>query len=72
MPDIITSYEDFINLSKNNFDSLFWIIEYKNKNDIERYSLLRTECLQHPTDFNERLNQGVYRIWTTTPREVNW
>ena len=72
MPEIINSYEDFIDFSKTIKDSLFWIIEYKNIDEIHRYSLLRTECLQHPLDFSQRLNDGIYRIWTTIPREIPW
>lgn len=72
IPEIITSYTEFLKYSKQNLDSLFWIVEYKNTNEIDRYSLLRKECLQHPLDFGDRLDNHIYRIWTTTPKEINW
>ena len=75
MPDIITNYNDLLtytgNLTIIGKETLFWIIEYNSNNpdynEIERYSLLRNECLKHPTDFKERLNNGIYKIWTKTP-----
>lgn len=70
MPNIITNYNDFI-IYKNN-ESLFWIIEYREADEVNRYSVMRNECLQHPTDFKDRLNNGVYRIWTITPKEIPW
>lgn len=75
MPDVITSYEDLVRYSGGGVlpqETLFWIIEYNSINpdfnEIEKYSLLRNECLKHPTDFKSRLNNGVYKIWTTIPR----
>ena len=70
MPNVITNYNDFI-IYKNN-ESLFWIIEYREADEVNRYSVMRNECLQHPTDFKDRLNNGVYRIWTITPKEIPW
>ena len=70
MPEVIYNYNEFITYEGNN--SLFLIIEYRDADDANRYSLMRNECLNHPTNFKERLNQGVYRIWTTTPRDINW
>lgn len=75
MPDIITNYEDLFIYSSNNGslnrEALFWIIEYNSDNpdfnEIEKYSLLRNECLKHPIDFKERLNKGIYKIWTRLP-----
>lgn len=75
MPDVITTYEDLINYSDSggglSSEILFWIIEYNSKNsdfnENEKYSLLRNECLKHPIDFKERLNNGVYKIWTRIP-----
>lgn len=75
MPDIITTYDDLFTYSNNsgglNRETLFWIIEYNSKNpdfnENEKYSLLRNECLKHPQDFKERLNNGVYKIWTKIP-----
>lgn len=64
--------------------SLFWIVEYspnelgyQNKtveynNDLQRYSFLRTECLKHPTDYLERLDNKKYRIWTVVPQDYDW
>lgn len=70
MPDVITNYDDFV-MYKNN-ESLFWIIEYREADEVNRYSVMRNECVQHPTNFKDRLNDGVYRIWTRTPRELPW
>lgn len=70
MYDVIYSYDDFVN--RRTIDSLFWIIEYRDADEANRYSVFRNECLQHPADFKDRLNSGVYRIWTTTPREIPW
>lgn len=75
MPDVITSYEDLVRYSANGAilsrDTLFWIIEYNSNNEdyneFDKYSLLRNECLKHPLDFKERLNNGVYKIWTRVP-----
>ena len=75
MPDIITSYEDLVkytgNMTSIGRETLFWVIEYNSTNpdytEVERYSLLRNECLKYPRDFKERLNSGVYKIWTRTP-----
>ncbi len=75
MPDTITSYEDLVkytgNMTSIGRETLFWIIEYNSNNsdytEAERYSLLRNECLKHPRDFKERLNSGIYKIWTRTP-----
>lgn len=64
--------------------SLFWIVEYSPQElgyqektneyllDLKRYTFLRNECRMHPTDFKERLDKGVYRIWTTTPQDFEW
>lgn len=70
MPDIITNYD--VLQSFNTPNALFWIVEYKNTDEINRYSVFRNECLAHPTDYVERLNTGVYRIWTVTPRDIPW
>ena len=57
MPDVITNYDDFV-MYKNN-ESLFWIIEYREADEVNRYSVMRNECLQHPTNFKDRLNDRV-------------
>ena len=75
MPDIITTYNELSNYSSNgkglNNEMLFWIIEYNSQNpdfdESERYSLLRNECLKHPINFKERLDNGTYKIWTRIP-----
>lgn len=75
MPDIITSYEDLVKYTGNMIsigrETLFWVIEYNKKNpdftEAERYSLLRNECLKYPQNFKDRLNNGIYKIWTRTP-----
>lgn len=75
IPDVITSYEDLIKYSENGQtltkESLFWIIEYNSNNldynELQKYSLLRNECLQHPLDFKDRLDNGIYKIWTRIP-----
>ena len=75
MPDVITSYEDLVRYSASGAvlsrETLFWIIEYnpnnEDYNEFNKYSLLRNECLKHPIDFKERLNNGIYKIWTRTP-----
>ena len=84
-PDIITTYDQFKNISNGRKESLFWIIEYSpaalgyNKSDnphylssYERYSLMYNECLHCPQDFARRLDEGIYRIWITTPYEYIW
>lgn len=77
-PDVITSYNMFTTVAFSG-ETLFWIIEYHpteiGQNWLtspNRYSLLRNECLAHPQDFKDRLNEGKYRIWTTTPYEMPW
>lgn len=73
MPDVITTYNDLSNYIENGVfrrEMLFWIIEYNSNNytsSEEKYSLLRNECLKHPLDFKDRLDNGVYKIWTCTP-----
>lgn len=75
MPDVITSYEDLIKYTGSMIsirrETLFWIIEYNSNNpdytEAERYSLLRNECLKYPQDFKDRLDSGIYKIWTRTP-----
>ncbi len=64
--------------------SLFWIIEYSpqelgyNKkteaynSDLNRYTFLRTECLKNPTNFQQRLDEHKYRIWTVVPQDLDW
>ena len=76
MPNIITNYEDLVRYSGGGFtlprETLFWIIEYNSENadfnELEKYSLLRNECLKHPLDFKDRLDNGIYKIWTIIPR----
>lgn len=87
MPDIITSYKDFLQASRNitGLVSLFWVIEYNPKelgfkniydtdyiNSLSRFSLMRNECLEHPNDFSTRLDEHKYRIWTVVPYNYNW
>ena len=87
MPELITSYEQFLNKTRTLSGpvSLFWIIEYSpdelgclDENDPEyisspfRYSLMRNECLNHPNDYSQRLNNHLYRIWITTPYNYPW
>lgn len=75
MPEIITNYDDFVFYSNNNPSALFWIIEYNPDSimgEFERYSLIRNECLKYPEHFKDRLNNGIYRIWTVTPRDLSW
>ena len=82
IPEIITNYKDFLEASQRikGLVSLFWIVEYSptelgysNGNDsnyinsLQRYTLMRNECLNHNTDFAERLDQHLYRIWTVMP-----
>ena len=75
MPDVIYTYDELLSLGNFNA-ALFWIIEYNpdetGGDNAKRYSLFRNECLTHPESFKDRLNEGVYRIWTTTPREIPW
>lgn len=74
MPDVITTYSIFKAISSNE-DVLFWIVEYNPtmvQSPIERYSILRNEILQNPHNYIERLESGIYRIWTTTPYEKSW
>ena len=77
IPNLILNYNDFLEASRlsNRLASLFWIVEYnpdevneKNyNNSINRFTLMRNECLAHPNDFIDRLNQHIYRIWTDVP-----
>lgn len=86
IPFLIQTYQEFqdsMNLISG-ISSLYWIVEYSPQelgysaqtiqynNDVNRYSLLRTECLLHPTSFKERLNNHQYRIWTTVPQDYAW
>ena len=64
--------------------SLFWIVEYsptelgyqtatsEYNSDINRYTFLRTECLKNPSNYQTRLDNNQYRIWTTTPQNHTW
>lgn len=74
LPDIITSSDVFRNIIQND-STPFWIIEY-NPNTYnlpeDKYSLLRNEILRHPQDYINRLDAGIYRIWTKTPYEAIW
>ena len=82
MPDVIRNYDEFLYYQTNS--SFFWVVEYSPETlgynaqtheynvDSKRYSLFRTECLTRPQDFKDRLDNGAYRIWTTTPREIPW
>lgn len=76
IPEIISSYEDFkiytLNIEKA---SLFWIVEYNPLQlDLasDKYSLVYNEILHNPHNYKDRLNNGVYRIWTKTPYEKPW
>ena len=84
---IIYNYEDFkrYNASGISLQALFCIVEYspqalgyESYNDSlyqgspKRYSLFRNECLEHPKDYSARLDNHIYRIWTTTPQEIPW
>lgn len=76
IPEIISSYEDFkiytLNIEQ---ESLFWIVEYNPLQlnlESDRYSLMYNEILHNPQDYKDRLNNGVYRIWTKIPRELPW
>lgn len=74
VPEIITSYDVFKNITQNN-EILFWIVEYNPETYDsldQKYSILRNEILQHPQNYAQRLNEGKYRIWTTTPYEKLW
>lgn len=74
IPEIITSYDVFKNIIQNE-ETLFWIVEYNPEvYDLpdSRYSILRNEILRHPQDYNIRLDEGKYRIWTVTPHEKPW
>ena len=86
IPSLICNFKEL--LDSLNFISgtisLFWIVEYSPNelgyegktieydNDLNRYSFLRTECLKHPTDYQERLNNKQYRIWTVVPQDLDW
>ena len=70
MPEVIYTYSEFQKYLQR--DSLFWIIEYHDADEAHRYSLLRNECLMYPTNYKQRLENKVYRIWTVTPREIPW
>jgi len=72
MPDVIYTYNEFESYGKANPAVLFWIVEYRNATGVEQYSLMRNECLSNPQTYKDRLNNGVYRIWTTTPRTIEW
>jgi hypothetical protein len=72
MPEVIYNYDEFLRYSNYTTNTLFLIIEYKDADETERYSILRNECLKHPSDFKDRLNNHIYRIWIETPREVPW
>lgn len=72
MPEVIYKYNDFEYYSKEKVEALFWIVEYRNVSETERFSLVRNECLNYPLNFKDRLNEGVYRIWTVTPYEKQW
>lgn len=86
VPAIIHSFEEFQEASKfvSGMTSLFWIIEYSPTelgyidsdsnylNDINRFSLMRMECLKNPSTFKERLNNKNYRIWTVVPIDTTW
>lgn len=76
IPEIISSYEDFelynLNIEQ---ESLFWIVEYNPNylNSIaDKYSIMYNEILHNPQNYKERLNNGIYRIWTNTPHETPW
>ena len=84
---IITDYDTFTNYNNSlgKGESLFLIVEYSPEelgfedardfnyiSSVNRYSLMRNECLQHPQDFKNRLNEHKYRIWLGTPEEILW
>ena len=86
VPSLINNFNELLN-SLNLVPgtvSLFWIVEYspnelgysskttEYNNDLNRYSFLRTECLKHPADYQERLNNKKYRIWTVVPQDYEW
>lgn len=74
IPEIITSYDVFKNITQNE-QTLFWIIEYNPQtytSQEDRYSILRNEILKHPQDYSMRLDNKIYRIWTTIPYETAW
>ena len=75
MPDVIYSYDELLSLGNINA-ALFWIVEYSpeemGSTGVKRYSLFCNECLTHPEDFKDRFNKRIYRLWTTTPREIPW
>lgn len=69
------TYEEFLSIGGNSPESLFFIIEYNPNsydNPADRYSLMRTEILNHSQDYVDRLNNGIYRVWTKTPIELEW
>ena len=85
--EIINNYEDFkaYNERMKDASSLFFVIEYspeslgynsyddnQYKISTERYSLMRNECLKYPQSYNMRLDNHIYRIWTTIPKEITW
>ncbi len=74
MFDILYTYEDFLNYPQQEGEKLFFIIEYKaaEATSPNRYSLMRNEILAFPLQFKERLNNGVYRIWTRIPYDTPW
>lgn len=84
MPEVIYTYQNFLNASSGNPAALFWIVEYSPNelgfiesnieylNSSNRYSLFRNECLNNPIDFKDRLDNRKYRIWTTTPKNIEW
>ena len=67
MPEIITKSTELLAL--HDHPTLYYIVEYYDKDALssERYNLLRNEIIEHPTTYIERLDAGVYRIWTTFP-----
>ena len=82
IPDLILTYNEFLEASHltTGLASLFWLVEYSPNelgfssftdtqylNSPLRFSLLRNECLNHPSNYSERLNKGLYRIWTILP-----
>ena len=71
----IQTYEEYLQNGGNTQEGLFFIIEYNPEYyDLpeQKYSLMRNEILQHPQDFKERLNNGVYRVWISTPIDLEW
>lgn len=67
MPEIITKSTELFALRGQ--PTMFYIVEYydKDTHSAERYDLLRNEIIKHPATYTERLDSGIYKIWTTTP-----